>query len=252
MKEARTRGCTAPRAGIEPATLPADRRLSGYSAPQQGGQARPPPHAKLFCVRRVRNTDAAGASCSFGFFGDFRPFLGELEPPNLAGFVLGRLCPSPTPLCRATAGRWMALGHCLCVSAREASSPAVLAKGKCLAYVAPAASTGAFLFASSGSRYRPMPRTGPRRCQRARSFCLCALLPQAADRVVAAGARGPGFAKSDTSSATIVLDEFNAGAFRNAWRSGREQMVHVDGQLASARVFSMSDRATTSSAPNCS
>jgi hypothetical protein len=62
----------------------------------------------------------------------------------------------------------------------------------------------------------------------------------------------PGFAKSDTSSATIVLDEFNAGAFRNAWRSGREQMVHVDGQLASARVFSMSDRATTSSAPNCS
>jgi hypothetical protein len=190
MKEARTRGCTAPRAGIEPATLPADRRLSGYSAPQQGGQARPPPHAKLFCVRRVRNTDAAGASCSFGFFGDFRPFLGELEPPNLAGFVLGRLCPSPTPLCGPTAGRWMALGHCLCVSAREASSPAVLAKGKCLAYVAPAASTGAFLFASSGSRYRPMPRTGPRRCQRARSFCLCALLPQAADRVVAAGARG--------------------------------------------------------------
>src|SRR5262249_4276832 len=64
--------------------LAAHQRLSGHSGAQQGGQARPPPHAELFCVRRVRTTDAVGASWSFGFFGKFRPFLGELEPLGLA------------------------------------------------------------------------------------------------------------------------------------------------------------------------
>jgi hypothetical protein len=52
----------------------------------------------------------------------------------------------------------MALGHCLGVSAHEASSPAVLAKGKCLAYVALAVSTGA----SFASTAEPMaPRAEP-------------------------------------------------------------------------------------------
>jgi hypothetical protein len=37
-------------------------------------------------------------------------------------------------------------------------------------------------------------------------------IPQATDCVVAAGARGRGYAKSDASSA-IVLDKFNAGSF---------------------------------------
>jgi hypothetical protein len=49
----------------------------------------------------------------------------------------------------------MALGHCLCVSEREASSPAVLAKGKCPAYVAPAASTGAFFRVARESPMAP-------------------------------------------------------------------------------------------------
>jgi hypothetical protein len=67
---------------------------------------------------------------------------------------LGRLCPSPTPLCGPTAGRWMALRHWRCVSAHEASSPAVVAKVKCVAYVALAVSTGAS-FASNAEPMTP-------------------------------------------------------------------------------------------------
>jgi hypothetical protein len=52
----------------------ADQRLSGRSGRQQGGQARPPPHAKLFCVKRVRHTDAVGASWSFGSSASFDHF----------------------------------------------------------------------------------------------------------------------------------------------------------------------------------